>query len=156
MKENQRLGDFKNADKEEDRLERELREIQIEIEAKTKQESSQRQVKDALMAEEEKDPLFSVIDEVLKKSEAALAGSKAADDQIDEEAPLEMEQIQLETQDEKRKVVEEVFLEPLMQEVNKRIDEKANLERKRLTWNKIRRQEKYEKVQERRSKWKYQ
>ena len=156
MKENQRLGDFKNADKEEDRLERELREIQIEIEAKTKQESSQRQAKDALMAEEEKDPLFSVIDEVLKKSEAALAGSKAADDQIDEEAPLEMEQIQLETQDEKRKVVEEVFLEPLMQEVNKRIDEKANLERKRLTWNKIRRQEKYEKVQERRSKWKYQ
>ena len=156
MKENQRLGDFKNADKEEDRLERELREIQTEIEAKTKQESSQRQAKDALMAEEEKDPLFSVIDEVLKKSEAALAGSKAADDQIDEEAPLEMEQIQLETQDEKRKVVEEVFLEPLMQEVNKRIDEKANLERKRLTWNKIRRQEKYEKVQERRSKWKYQ
>ncbi len=42
-----------------------------------------------------------------------------------------------------------------MMRVNSRIDEKKEIESKRKTWNKIRKQEKVQEIQEKRSKWKY-
>lgn len=53
------------------------------------------------------------------------------------------------------KIVQEVFLKPLLEAVFARLEQKQALEKKRKTWNKIREEEKKKEEVVKRSKWAY-
>ena len=69
---------------------------------------------------------------------------------------IELEQIEIEeVKEDSAEIVRNLILDSVLQAVYARITEKDKIESKRKTWNKIRKIEKVQEAEKRRSKWKY-
>ncbi|CDW78602.1 lissencephaly type-1-like motif-containing protein [Stylonychia lemnae] len=125
-------------------------------------------------------PLLSIINDALLKAQINLNQSQIKEEIMIDMNPIEqpsqllkleeIEFIDSETPNDERvdqskpqetdhqmiQIVIETFLKPLFEKINSRINDIENIKKKRLTWNRIRKDEKIQKFQEIKSKWRYQ